>query len=430
MTRTKYEYFDDDSIYAETVGSEHEPFIKQGIPEADLRDFRSATTYATFASIEQTIRELKELQKTAFVGVKSKCTKLNLIKTALATSVGIGAALAMMPIFNAEINELHEIDITVEDNPAVAAAISINTLMVFSSIASIALYRFTEPQHDNGKYTGLKNIAIKLGAIASLCSTILPVSQLWQVELGDREYVDDSGNLETIDSYLAWATITTAPLIFYRSMDAFSYIEDLVAGKYQNIELSSLGSKLFVNIPATLAVAGRFIAYSSSATALAIEAGINDKIAMVLGTAIGGIMGSTVIGMAEYSAVKSLFQKSDKPLTYKQMIGGAFCALEGMLLTLPLITTGLSSMEGANPLVKGILYSPLFVSHSILEAVSIYNAFDWLLSSQKAKHVQRVTYTDYDFEMAAFHDVMLPTQEDIVEVDLQGSLQGSVEECI
>lgn len=292
----------------------------------------------------------------------------------------MGTGLAMMPIFDAEIEKLEDIGIEIEDGPVVNAAITVNTLCVFTSMASITLYFF---MRDNNRHESseLQKIALNLGKVAAICSTILPLSQLWTVELEDQAYSDSVG----FSQYIAWAAATSIPLCIYRSVDAFEYIEGFIHNTLKHVELDSIGSKLFLYLPSALSFVGRFIAYSASAAYLGTEIGISEGVSIVLGTLIGGVAGSTVIGIAEYQSLKELFAKQEEPLTCMQFIGGTICALEGLLLTLPLVTTGLTAVSEWNPFIKGALFSPLLVSHALLEGRNIYKAFSMLINSFKSE---------------------------------------------
>lgn len=326
------------------------------------------------------LQSINNLESSSTELNKFSCNKAKFLQMILSSTVGLGTGLAMMPIFDAEIEKLEDIGIEIEDGPVVNAAITVNTLCVFTSMASITLYFF---MRDNNRHESseLQKIALNLGKVAAICSTILPLSQLWTVELEDQAYSDSVG----FSQYIAWAAATSIPLCIYRSVDAFEYIEGFIHNTLKHVELDSIGSKLFLYLPSALSFVGRFIAYSASAAYLGTEIGISEGVSIVLGTLIGGVAGSTVIGIAEYQSLKELFAKQEEPLTCMQFIGGTICALEGLLLTLPLVTTGLTAVSEWNPFIKGALFSPLLVSHALLEGRNIYKAFSMLINSFKSE---------------------------------------------
>ncbi len=349
-------------------------------------------------SLESSTRELN----------KFSCSKAKFLQMILSSTVGLGTGLAMMPIFDAEIGKLEDIGIEIEDGPVVNAAITINTLCVFTSMASITLYFF---MRDNNRHESseLQQIGLHLGKVAALCSTILPLSQLWAVELEDQAYSDSIG----FSQYIAWAAATSIPLCIYRSVDAFEYIESFIHNTLSHVELDSIGSKLFLYLPSALSFVGRFIAYTASAAYLGTEIGISKSVSVVLGTLVGGVVGSTVIGMAEYQSLKELFAKQEEPLSCMQFIGGTICAAEGLLLTLPLITTGLTAVSDWNPFIKGALFSPLLVSHALLEGRNIYKAFSKLINSFNSKP----EYTDVSEESLVYDDAEISIAGEINQSD-------------
>lgn len=310
--------------------------------------------------------------------------KAKIARFAISGMIGIGTGLAMMPIFDAEIENLNKFGITIEDSSLGSIVETLNTLFIFSSIASVTLYFFIkEERHEHDSC--LKKAAMNVGKVASLCSTILPLAQLWYVELENQRYSNEEG----FSQFIAWAALSSVPLCVYRAVEAYEYMHNLVHDSVQNISLESLGSKLFLYGPTFLSFFGRFIAYSASATYLAEEIGIYKELAMLLGTIIGGVMGSTVIGVSEYQAMKELFTKQEGPYNYKQITGGVLSTLEGVILTLPLITTGLIATDGWNPFIKGLLLSPLLVSHTILESRNIYKAFSKIINSINGQSTQQ-----------------------------------------
>ena len=348
---------------------------------------------STDSNLRQLIDNLNEHKTTLS---NFPCSKAKLLKLVISSIVGVGTGLAMMPIFDAELEKLEDIGIDIETNVGISAVTTINTLLIFSSVASITIYHLLGESTDHDK-TALQKIALDVGKVAAVCSSVLPLSQLWTVELENREYVESSG----FDKYIAWAAATSIPLCVYKSLDAYEYIKDFVYGRLDSISLNSVGDKLFVYAPTVLAAAGRFIAYTASAAYLGMELGIDEEVSIALGSIIGGVMGSGVIGIAEYVSLKSLFEARSEPLSYKQIIGGGFCALEGVLLTLPLISTGLTAMEEWNPFIKGFLLAPLLVSHSILEGRVIYKAYEHFASYFKHEDDQLQlevvgTIEDYD----------------------------------
>ena len=326
--------------------------------------------------VTDTIIKLKEHNKCLD---KFSCTKIKLVQLAISGIVGIGTGLAMLPIFDSEVQELSEAGLIIDEYNVASIGVSINTLAIFSTVSTIALYHYMSHRDHKDESTPFQKIALDIAKVASLCSAILPVSQLWAIEVTNQSIVGSSG----FDEYLAWATFTTLPLCIYKSLEAFEHLSDFVLNKLHHINLDSIGSNLFVYMPTLLSATGRFIAYTASAAYLGTELGMGEELSLVMGSLIGGVAGSSVIGVAEHNSLKWLFEKREENTTWKQKLGGAICALEGILLTLPLVTTGMEAVKEWNPVFKGMIFSPLFISHSIYEGRCIYKAIEKLFHVQQ-----------------------------------------------
>ena len=213
-------------------------------------------------------------------------------------------------------------------------------------------------------------LALTVAKSVAICAAISPVSQLWVVELDDQEYVDSSG----FDQYIAWATLTSLPILAHESMTCYSSLKAQLKDNLTHINLDSVGDNIFVYTPTLLSMPGRFISYSYSTYFLAKEVGMPEELSIASGILIGGLVGSAVLGVAEYRALKNLFERQEEPVGKLKMAFGVMCALEGAFLTLPMVATGMSAIEDQPALIKGALYSPLFISNTVFRGSSIYEA--------------------------------------------------------
>lgn len=344
---------------------------------------------------------------------KLKMNKVKLVRLAVSGLVGIGTGLAMLPIFDEEINELEDAGVNIDKYNIASITISINTLLLFSSVATISLYHYMKEDNHNTKVSDLSKVALEVGKVAAMCSTILPVSQLWATEIENQEITGQEG----FNEFIAWAALTTVPLCIFRGIESYDYLRDFVLNKLDVIKLETVGSKLFVYMPTTLSAAGRFIAYSASAEYLGTEIGLSKEFSIGMGVLIGGIAGSTVIGIGEHNSLKYLFSEREKPLSIKQKIGATVCTVEGILLTLPLVTTGMEAVESWSPYLKMALFSPLFISHSIYEARGIYKAFEYLFHVPYEDEVkvqfEAVNFNDIDMTGIVGEDTLLLTGENL-----------------
>jgi hypothetical protein len=343
---------------------------------------------------------------------KFKMDKVKLVRLALSGIVGIGTGLAMLPIFDEEINELEDAGINVDKYNIASIGISVNTLLLFSSVATISLYHYMKEDNHNTGVSDLKKIGLEVGKVAAMCSTILPISQLWATEIANQEITGSEG----FNEFIAWATLTTVPLCIFRGIESYDYLRDFTLNKLDVIKLDTVGSKLFVYLPTVLSAAGRFIAYSASAEYLGTEIGLSDEFSIIMGIMVGGIAGSTVIGIGEHNSLKYLFSEREKPLSIKQKIGATICTAEGVLFTLPLVTTGMEAMDGWSPYLKMALFSPLFVSHSIYEARGIYKAFEYLLHVpyQEEQKLRFEPVGEINLELVDENTQLIPATEVVI----------------
>lgn len=298
--------------------------------------------------------------------------QINLIKRIIPSAlISIGTGLAMMPVFNHLVKNSEDFGIDIRSNEGLFVASTTNTFIVASFSSFSTMYHFFKKYQEqiiaNPKYIGI-NIT-KIGASFSI---ILPLGLLWGVELQNQKVAGSNG----FDEFMAWATFTTAPLIIDRVIESVYTVDRIRdnsnSNDYKFIDLNSMGSKLVVYGLAGLSVTGRVIAYTEAAKTLASAVGLDSTASLSVGI-IMGLLSSGGVTIFEYNAVKSLFAEQKEPMTIKKAICGAVSAIEGSWFTLPLVSLGLNFADGWNPLLKGVLFTPLFVSHTILEATKIYD---------------------------------------------------------
>lgn len=294
------------------------------------------------------------------------------LKIGFSSTFAFLTGLGMMPIFDDDVKSLTTDALDWEDNKYLSPIIAINTLVVFSLLANYLFLKYLmresgseESKDESGK------LSLLAAKSVSVCASLAPVSQLWVVELENKEYVDSEG----FDEYIAWAMATSLPILLHESMLCYSALKAQLKDNLTQINLNSVGDNVFVYIPTLLAIPGRFISYYYSTYFLAKKIGLPEELSIVSGIIIGGVLGSAVLGVAEYRSLKSLFENKEASLDKLRITFGAVCALEGALLTLPMVATGISAIEDQPVLIKGVLYYPLFISSTVLRGSSLYEAF-------------------------------------------------------
>lgn len=280
--------------------------------------------------------------------------------------VSIGTGIAMMPIFNNIVKNLDQFGIDIHDNEKLFITSTANTFIVSSLSSFSNTFHYIKKYH--GKETNINTLPIILSKIAASWSVILPLGLLWTIELENQEIAKSQG----FDKFIIWATVSTIPLIADRVMESIKAIDEVYStdNKY---DLSTTGSKLFIYGLSGLSIMGRALAYTEITKTMGTAIGLNDTVALSVGIMAGGVLGSGGIAVFEHQAVKSLFSAKSEPWNIKKIIVGSIAALEGSWFSLPIVALGLKATENWNPLLKGLLLGPLFLSHSILEGTKLYD---------------------------------------------------------
>ena len=135
----------------------------------------------------------------------------------------------------------------------------------------------------------------------------------------------------------------------------------------------SIGSKIVIYGLAATSLIGRSIAFTEVCKSLALASGVSEEVALGVGIAIGGILTSSGVSILEYNNVKILFEVPSSEFTVKKAVIGTMSLTEGLWFTLPLIALGLEAVKDWNPLLKGVLFVPLVISHTVLESTRVYD---------------------------------------------------------
>lgn len=314
----------------------------------------------------------------------NNCKKVGIYSTSFLVCVGAG--LAMMPVFNKQLQNLKDYGVNVKIND-VGYGISIfNTLIAMGTYAGFNTYKFlynricsTSNKNNTSNYDneqqsdcwkGTKDVVKKAGCVAV---ALVPVYLLWSVQLNNQKIDESYG----FDKFIAWATFTTLPLFAFKSTNMYERIKIKEEKESQNeLELKTVGSKLFVYGIDSLAFVGRGISYYkmvNDSLKLIIP---NDTVSSISAALIGGIGLNTISAFSEHFKLKQLFTTDTEGINKKQIGLSVVIALEGAWFALPVVGVGLNSIKEIsfldNPLLKGAIYFPLLVSRSTSETISMY----------------------------------------------------------
>ena len=295
-------------------------------------------------------------------------------KTLLLTStiLGVGVGLAMMPIFNEEVEHLENYGINVHDNTTFFAISTINTLIIMGYCAGLAMYKYLSgtKRVESKDFSREQKLALKLAETGCVLKALIPVGLLWDIELHNQEVQGTKG----FDQFIAWATFTSLPLIIFNSLNNFKQIDKFVANKSEDIELNTLGSKLVTYGISSISSVGRGVSFTYILDNLFTQLGFKQTTSLPVAIITGGIIGNVIGGLNEYSQLKKLFKVTDNNISNKELALGTLAAIEGGWFTLPLISEGLENTKNWNPLLKGAIFSSFFLSHANLEASHIYHS--------------------------------------------------------
>lgn len=297
--------------------------------------------------------------------------------------VGIGSALAMMPVVNYNIKQLEKFDINVHEKEAFFITSTLNTLILLTICNSLSTYNYItnkvainkEPhiQLDHNKYEITNQKLYNIGKIASVIVTLQPLFLLWDVEINNKKIANDYVNF---DEFTAWATFTSIPLAVYSMLDNYkNYSKTIESYKTRDIEIDSFGAKAFINTTTALSLAGRGIALTNLYDSLLKQTGMDEDVSLGLSIAFGGVVTNVAQATLEYGHIQSLFEKQIGHTTCKNKILGLFTTIEGGWFALPLIAQGLNAIEGLNSLLKMFIFLPTFISKMVYEMHNFYDTF-------------------------------------------------------
>lgn len=304
------------------------------------------------------------------IGVNKKLAAASFI-------IALGTGFASMPIFNKEIKNLENfnININIHEYESTFIISTLNTLLAITSHNNFSSYKFfneyKEPSQESNK-----TVITAIGKIGAAISSAIPIALLWNIELKDQAYDGSYG----FDKYVMWAAFTTLPLLATKSIKSYESFSKILTTNNEH-HLTSIGDKIFTYGITAISVLARSLAFTHITTEFAKNIGFEDDAADVIGISLGGVIASAIVGLSEYSSLKKLFKPNMEGLTKKDILIGSFSAVEGAWFSLPFISAGLKYVESWNPLLKGAIFAPFFISHTISEGTVINDSFQYAFSS-------------------------------------------------
>jgi hypothetical protein len=244
------------------------------------------------------------------------------------------------------------------------------------------LHSNNEKNNTSFKCSVQKEVLLKIGsALLSVSGAVLPLYLLWKIELHDREEVQSSG----FDKFIAWATFTSVPLATFKVLDTYEEIyanfkKHLLYKDNNNItQLDNVGAKLAVYGVGSLALVARGIMLYKMTSEIMEYIEVEETASDIVSFTIGSIAINSIYAVAEHSKLKQLFSSNQAlnhsaKVTLKQICFALFSAIEGSWFALPAVGISLTAMEEFNPLLKGALLFPMWLSSSVYESSNMYEA--------------------------------------------------------
>jgi hypothetical protein len=297
-------------------------------------------------------------------------THIDKTKLAISSIMGIGAGLAMMPIFNNEVYKLDNYGINVHEYETLFIISTLNTLLLISTCSIINSYKYFTDTEVTQQFSNNQKTALTVAKLGAVASSIVPLGLLWNVELHDQQ-VDNS---EGFDKFVAWAAFSTIPLMVVKIIESYETMGKFVKGEYKELKLDSVGSKIMTYSIDILSAVARGLSFTAITSELCKNIGFEEDTANIIGIVVGGVLTNSVSAINEHFSMKNMFIKQDKPISAKKFAVGVVSAVEGMWFSLPTISAGLNFTSSWNPLLKGMLFAPYFVTKATKEASSMYNS--------------------------------------------------------
>ena len=336
------------------------------------------------ALLKQNKTELEELQQEINLNPPKKhCSKKALL-LASSTLLGIGVGLAMMPIFNEEVEHLENYGINIHSNSTFFAISTINTLLAIGCSTGFYCYNyfFGAKKEEQVEFSDPQKVALNLCKIGGFIGSLVPVGMLWNIELHDQKVEGTDG----FDQFIAWATFTTIPLIIFKTIAIFEQTSKYIINNHNNIELDNLGSKIITYGLSSISLIGRGVSLTYVLNELQKQIGLDENISLPISIITGGVIGNITLGLSDYSNLKKLFKTNSNEINYKQLALGLSSALEGGWFALPLISIGLEATGNWNPLLRGSVFTSFFLSHMNSEATHLYHSIIPQHSPEEQQH--------------------------------------------
>lgn len=347
-------------------------------------------------NIEVQQADINYLQSTTHI----KCIKAikSIAKLVGSGMIGVGSALAMMPVVNYNVKQLEEFDIEVHEKEAFFITSTLNTLVILSICNSLGTYKYLshkqaiskEPHiqldHEPTRLDFFKQMISKLGGAASVMVTLQPLFLLWVIERTNKQISNDDIDF---DEFTAWATFTSVPLVLYKLLENYgNYTKTIESYKTRDIEIDSFGAKAFINSTTALSMVGRGIALTNVYDKLLQQTGMDEDVSMALSIVLGGVVTNVAQATLEYGHIQSLFEKQIEPVTCKNKMLGFFSTIEAAWFSLPIVAQGLNAVESLNSLIKMLIFLPTFISRMLYEMHNIYDVF------QPAEEINTIQHVD------------------------------------
>ncbi len=350
-----------------------DPFHKGAvIPERDSENIASEMSRIELFNNSHNIEAGSLYQIHKLLDQKEPFSKSDICKLVASGIVGgVGSGLAMMPIYNHELKNLSELGIDLTGT-AGSTLSTLNTFAVYSPMKTVNIYKMLNDVKNSSELSCVQKTALmSLGSVSAIYPTLL----LWTVEMHNQKVEGSSG----FDKFIAWSTMTTAPLIVGVVADTYNNAKELVKNPikvFKPIEDQNMAVNTLIYSLSAASLIANSVALKGLSYDVFSEIGSDDSNAETA-SIILGISSALLTTPQSHIALKSVFEKNTN--NHKngctKALKGIVSGVEGMWFSLPKISAGLKAVSDWSPLVKGGLFTSLFASSTALDANNILSTF-------------------------------------------------------
>jgi len=274
----------------------------------------------------------------------------------------IGVGVGMMPIFNDDIRALDDeaspVQIHVHASQALFVLSTLNTLVTYTTMSAWQIIKALSSEALPRDLPTWQSAALRTGKLFSICSSILPISLLWNIELNNQTKSNSSG----IDKFTCWAMAGSCALFFAKTLTTNYNITNFILSRFpskQNIpQLLLTGATILTSMPA------RYGSYLYCLRSLPI--GVNY---------IGAIGATAVTAISDFNGMRSVIRQDSEPTTARHILLPVVVA-QSIWFSLPKAIVSYTATTSWNSTFRAVTTVAWVASSSITIGKKIFDTFN------------------------------------------------------